>query len=84
MIIEQIFPNIVGEKSDLPKCIEKEIKSRGLSNELASSIINSLPSKLSNTYTFFDTMTQLWRYEYGIPYRIGNQVVWGTHRANAY
>ncbi|MCK4608709.1 MAG: hypothetical protein KAT71_04430 [Gammaproteobacteria bacterium] len=78
MIIEQIFPTVVGEKSNLQQCIREEIKLQNLSDKLAKTIIDFIPSELISISAFFDKMTRLWRYEYGNHYDIKNQYVWGT------
>lgn len=79
MFIEQIFPVVVAEKSTLHKRLLAEGKARGLSNEDTDEIISIVPKTLIDAGAFLDKMTNLWRYEFGVPYDIGKDFVWGTH-----
>lgn len=79
MFIEQIFPAIVAEKSTLRECLLEEAKARGLSNEDMAKLIAIVPKPLIDAGAFLEKMTKLWRYEFGIPYDIGNELFWGTH-----
>lgn len=79
MFIEQIFPAVVAEKSALRERLFAEAKTRGLSNENMEEIISIVPNALVDAGAFLDKMTNLWRYEFGVPYDIGKDFVWGTH-----
>lgn len=41
-------------------------------------LISSIPSPLIKSEAFLDKMTNLWRYEFGIPYEIDGSLFWGT------
>jgi hypothetical protein len=56
-----------------------EAKARALSNEDTKEIISIVPKTLIDAGAFLDKMTNLWRYEFGVPYDIGKDFVWGTH-----
>jgi hypothetical protein len=79
MFIEQIFPAVVTEKSTLRDRLFAEATARRLSNEQLREIISSIPKALIDAGAFLDKMTNLWRYEFGIPYDIGKDFIWGTH-----
>jgi len=79
MLIEKIFPAVVAEKSTLLKCLFAEGEKRGLSNEDTEAIVSNVPNTLIETGAFLDKMTGLWRYEFGVPYDIAKNLVWGTH-----
>jgi hypothetical protein len=79
MIIEKIFPAVVTAKSTLIKCLFSEGAARGLSNEEIKAIISIVPKTLIEACTFLDKLTGLWRYEFGVPYDIAENLVWGTH-----
>lgn len=79
MLIEKIFPAVVAEKGTLLKCLFAEGKNRGLSNEDTEAIVSIVPKTLIETGAFLDKMTGLWRYEFGVPYVIAQNLVWGTH-----
>lgn len=79
MLIEKIFPAVVAEKSTLLKCLFAEGEKRGLSNEDTEAIVSIVPKTLIETGAFLDKMTGLWRYEFGVPYDIAENLVWGTH-----
>jgi len=79
MFIEQIFPAVVADKSTLKERLVAEAKARGLSNDDTKEIVSIVPKALIDADAFLDKLTNLWRYEFGIPYDIGSDFVWGTH-----
>jgi hypothetical protein len=79
MFIEQIFPEVVAAKSTLRERLFAEGKARGLSNEDTKAIVSIVPKTLIEAGAFLDKMTSLWRYEFGVPYDIAENLVWGTH-----
>lgn len=79
MFIEQIFPDVVAAKSTLQERIFAEGEARGLSNEDIKAIVSIVPTTLLEAGAFLDKMTSMWRYEFGVPYDIAENLVWGTH-----
>ena len=79
MFIDRIFPEVVAEKSPLQDRLILEAMARGLTNEQAKAILANVPERLIEAGTFLDKITGLWRYEYGFPYDIEEDLVWGTH-----
>ncbi|MBU0462851.1 MAG: hypothetical protein KKD21_14000 [Proteobacteria bacterium] len=80
MIIDKILPKIVGDKAYLNKCLADEGKSRGLTSQEIDLLLSSIPLKLLNAYCFFDKLTKMWRYEFGLPFTVGDsQYLYGTH-----
>jgi hypothetical protein len=79
MFIEQIFPAVVAQKSTLRECLLAEAKIRGMPNVDMEEIMSIVPSALIEAGAFLDQMTKLWRYEFGVPFDIGKDLVWGTH-----
>lgn len=79
MFIEQISPDVVADKSTLIERLFAEGKARGLSNKDAKAIVATVPKTLFEAGAFLDKMTSLWRYEFGMPYDIAENLVWGTH-----
>ena len=75
MLIEKIFPAVVAEKSTLLKCLFAEGAKRGLSSEDTKAIISIVPTHLIEAGAFLDKMTGLWRYEFGVPYDIAENLV---------
>lgn len=69
----------MAEKCTLYERLLAEAKARGLSNEHTDDIISIVPKTLIDAGAFLDKMTNLWRYEFGVPYVIGKDFVWGTH-----
>jgi hypothetical protein len=51
-----------------------------IGKELAkgNDILSYIPSPLIQAEAFLDRMTNLWRYEFGIPYTVNGSLVWGT------
>ena len=78
MLVEQICPDFIAEKSTLRKRLFAEGKDRGLSKEDIREIISSVPQALIDAGAFLDRMTNLWRYEFGVPYDIGENMVYGV------
>ena len=79
MFIEQIFLAVVAQKSTLHERLRAEAKTRGVPNEDIEEIISIVPTALIDAGAFLDKLTNLWRYEFGIPYDIRNDFIWGTH-----
>lgn len=79
MFIEQIFPAVVAQKSTLRECLLAEAKIRGMPNVDMEEIMSIVPSALIEAGAFLDQLTKLWRYEFGVPFDIGKDLVWGTH-----
>ena len=79
MFIEQIFPAVVAAKSTLHERLFAEGEAHGLSNEDTKAIVSIVPKTLIKVGAFLDKMTSLWRYEFGMPYDISQNLVWGTH-----
>jgi hypothetical protein len=79
MFIEQIFPAVVADKSTLLERLFAEGKARGLSREIMKVVVSVVPEALIKAGAFLDKMTTLWRYEFGVPYDIAENLVWGTH-----
>lgn len=79
MFIEQIFPAVVAQKSTLRERLLVEAKARGMLNVDMEEIISIVPSALIDADAFLDKLTNLWRYEFGVPYDIGKDFVWGAH-----
>lgn len=79
MFIDQIFPAVVAEKSTLLERLIAEAMAQGVTREQASAILSIVPERLISAGCFLDKMTGLWRYEFGVPYDIAKDLVWGTH-----
>ena len=79
MFIEQILPAVVAQKSTLRGRLLEEAKALGLKRTDMEEIISIVPATLIDAFAFLDKLSNLWRYEFGIPYDIGKDLVWGTH-----
>lgn len=78
MLIEQILPAVVADTGTLPDRLLAEAKARGLSNGELQEFESIIPEAFIDVKAFLDKLTSLWRYEFGIPYKIRNDFVWGT------
>lgn len=78
MLIEQICPDFVAEKSTLHERLCAEGKARGFAKDDMREIISSVPQAFIDAGAFLDRMTNLWRYEFGVPYDIGENMVYST------
>lgn len=80
MLIERISPNLVADKATLNERLAVEARNIGLGPELVDELTSILPLKILNSDCFLDRLTQIWRYEYGLPRTVaGDQLLWGTH-----
>jgi len=79
VFIDKVFPAVVGDRASLRNRLAMEATARGLTNEQANTILAIVPEPLINAGAFLDRMTGLWRYEFGLPYNIAENLVWGTH-----
>lgn len=79
MMIDQVCPEMVEAKSTLREKLMESAMMLGLSADAAVQRLASVPAPLINAGAFFDKMTKLWRYEFGVPFEIGGKLVWGTH-----
>lgn len=78
MLIDQVFPEVVAEKSSLRDRLVAEAKAQGLTDAETDVILSIAPQRIIEAGSFLDKMTGLWRYEFGIPYDIGEKLVFGT------
>ncbi len=79
MFIEQIFPAVIAQKSNLREQLIAESNRRGVQSVVMNDVISLVPRALIDAPAFLDKLTNLWRYEFGIPYDIGKDFFWGTH-----
>lgn len=79
MLIDRIFPAVIAEKSTLRERLAAAAAAMGLTNNQVGAVLAIVPERLVGAGCFLDKMTGLWRYEFGVPYEIGKDLVWGTH-----
>lgn len=79
MLIDRVFPEVVGDRTTLRQRLVTEAMSQGVEDAVANELVALLPVNLADAECFLDRMTGLWRYEFGVPYEIGQQLMWGTH-----
>lgn len=79
MMIDQVFPHVVGNRGALKDQLFQLAKDNGLSLEQATERFASVPAPLIDAGAFRDKLTGLWRYEFGVPFQIDGTLVWGAH-----
>ena len=79
MWIDKVKPELVGGKSNLPECVRVEGRSRGWSEQECDALLAVVPPELMSCDCFLDRLTGLWRYEFGRPHQVGDQLILGTH-----
>lgn len=79
MMIDRVFPHVVGAKGTLKEQLFQRAREQGLSATQAAERFTLVPAPLIDAGAFLDKMTNLWRYEFGIPFEIGGSLVWGAH-----
>ena len=78
MMIDQIFPHVVGDHGVLKDQLSQCARKQGLSVEQATERFAGIPAPLIDAGTFLDKLTGLWRYEFGVPFDIDGTLVWGA------
>ena len=79
MMIDQVFPHVVGNRGVLKDQLFQRAREQGLSVEQATGRFAGIPAPLIDAGTFLDKLTGLWRYEFGVPFEIDGTLVWGVH-----
>lgn len=79
MYIDSLFPEVVGDKAPLRQLLLDVAPSFGMASQVAQTLVQLLPSPLIDSTGFLDTSTSLWRYEFGEPFILNNQLIFGTH-----
>jgi hypothetical protein len=81
MLIEEIFPEVIGAKASLRDRLLDEFARMQISREEADQILSAIPPLLLETGCFLDRITGFWRYEFGIPFTVNDKqnLIWGTH-----
>lgn len=80
MLIEQVFPELVQELSDMKSCLISEFKNANTASENIESFISWFPNDLLAAKCFLCKLTGLWRYEFGLPSTLDKtkKLLWGT------
>lgn len=79
MLVERLLPEIVGATAPLKQQALTESSSMGFDLDLSRRLVALISGELADAGCFFDLVTKLWRYEFGLPRRVGNKLLWGTH-----
>lgn len=79
MLIERLFPQCVGGKAKLSQLLLEAAASFEMVETDAQNLVSLLPSPLIDSPGFLDISTGLWRYEFGKPFILKDQVIFGTH-----
>lgn len=81
ILIQQVFPDVIGGTASLAECLTLEARTHGITDQFIKNIIGTIQNPLVNAPCFFDRMTGLWRYEFGIPFNLDKTktLQWGTH-----
>lgn len=79
MLIDYVFPEIVAQKSTLRQSLEASLLSQGRTTAEIQQLLAHLPSPLVDARAFLDRLTNLWRYEFGSPYVLNGELMFGAH-----
>jgi hypothetical protein len=80
MLIDEACPRIVAGKAPMRERWPAEAAIAGLDEKVAERLFSLLPPALATAECFLDRLTNLWRYEFGLPFSIGeHQKLLGTH-----
>lgn len=80
MIIDQIYPQIIGDKLSFDDCFKLVAKELDISSEMSQSLLDLAPGGLRGAECFYDKFKNMWRYEYGLPSTLDKtkKHLWGT------
>ena len=79
MLIEQLAPEVVGGRAGLSDALRAGGARACLERQTIDKLLDDLPPALLGASCFLDKITGLWRYEFDLPYTVGDQLLWGTH-----
>lgn len=79
MLIDQLLPRVIAERSSLRERLAIEGATREMAHVEVTPLIAQLPDEFLNAGAFLDRLTSIWRYEFGMPFDIASNHYWGTH-----
>lgn len=79
LVVERLLPDVVGERASLKECLLEKIKASSQLRIDVNDFLSCVPTVLLSSGAFMDRLTKLWRYEFGVPYDLGEEEVYGTH-----
>lgn len=79
MLIDRLFPQCVGGKAPLRQLLLEAAASFEMAAQDAQILVQLLPSPLIDSPGFLDNSSGLWRYEFGAPFILNDQLIFGTH-----
>lgn len=79
MLIDTLFPQCVGGKAPLRQLLLEAAVSFEMAAKDAQILVQLLPSPLIDSPGFLDLSSGLWRYEFGEPFILNDQLIFGTH-----
>jgi hypothetical protein len=79
VLIEQIMPAVVLETSVVRIEFFAACLRAGIGPARAQMLFDVAPPELLDLGCFLDRVSITWRYEFGEPHRVGDQLVWGVH-----
>jgi hypothetical protein len=79
MLIDRLLPQFVGGKAPLRQLLLDAAASFGMEAQEAQTLVQLLPSPLIDSPGFLDMSTDVWRYEFGEPFILNDQLIFGTH-----
>lgn len=80
MLIQHVLPETVQGLGNLRDCLHSECLAIGFSNQQFNDFVSVFPSNLVGVQCFLDKLTNLWRYEFGLPSDLTKtkKMLWGT------
>lgn len=79
MLIDHIFPEYVADRGTLKDQLVASMHTEGLPEAVINARLASVPSPLIDAKAFLDKTTGLWRYEFGEPYELNGELMFGVH-----
>jgi hypothetical protein len=79
MLIDVFASHAVAARSTLKDRLLEDVLSAGMTVQSADALVALLPEAMKDVCAFLDNGTGLWRYEFGEPYELGEEHLFGTH-----
>ena len=79
MLVEMSCPAVVGGKMSLEQALLFHAVAAGVPVDQLGTLVGIVPDDILRAECFFDLISNLWRYEYGMPWGLGQQAILGPH-----
>ena len=79
MLVDAVASHAVAARSTLKDRLFADALSAGMTVQSADALVGLVPEPMQDAGAFLDKHKGLWRYEFGEPYELGKELLFGTH-----